>query len=358
MTHVSIAAMEFLFQYGLFLAEALTVVIAFLVVLVLGIGLTRRAGAHEGIEVTHLNRRYEQMTATLEQAMLSKQAAKAHAKAKKAQDKAQSKADSKARKRAAKSGESGEDPRPRLFVLDFHGDLRASGASALREEITAVLGVATVKDEVLVRVDNAGGMVHGHGLAASQLARLREKNIPLTISVDKVAASGGYMMACVADRILAAPFAIVGSIGVLAQIPNFHRLLDRAGVDFELIKAGEHKRTLTLFGENTPEDREKMQQDVENVHALFKRYVARYRPSLDIEQVATGEHWHGVDAIELGLVDELQTSDDYLMASAQERDLYAIKYAEKQGLSDRLASVVSLTLGRCMERLSEWSYQR
>jgi len=350
--------MEFLFQYGLFLAEAVTVVVAFVVVIVVATGLTRRAGTQEGMEVTHLNRRYEQMSATLEQAMLSKKAAKAYAKAKKAQDKTQSKADAKAEKQAAKAGEARELERRRLFVLDFQGDLRASGAGPLREEVTAVLSVATQHDEVLVRVDNAGGMVHGHGLAATQLARLREKGIPLTVSVDKVAASGGYMMACVADRIIAAPFAILGSIGVLAQIPNFHRLLDRAGVDFELVKAGEHKRTLTFFGENTPEDREKMQQDVENVHALFKRYVARYRPSLDVEQVATGEHWHGIDALELNLVDELQTSDDYLMVAASDRDVYAVKYTAKQGLSERLASVVSMTVGRCLERLSEWSFQR
>lgn len=350
--------MEFLFHYGLFLAQAVTVVVAFVIVLMFIIGMTRRGGAQEGIEVIHLNHRYEQMAATLEQAMLPKKAAKAHAKAKKAKQKAEAKEKAKAQKQTAQGGQAAENERARLFVLDFQGDLRASGNTALREEITAVLSVASQRDEVLVRIDNAGGLVHGHGLAATQLARLREKKIALTASIDKVAASGGYMMACVADRIFAAPFAIIGSIGVLAQIPNFHRLLNRAGVDFELIKAGEHKRTLTLFGENTPEDRAKMQHDVENVHALFKSYVSRYRPNLDIETVATGEHWHGTEALDLNLIDEIQTSDDYLMATAATRDIYTVKYTDKQGVADRLASLVSARVDRVIDRFFDWASYR
>ena len=218
------------------------------------------------------------------------------------------KAAAKARKREAKARRKEDrSGRPRVFVLDFKGDIRASAVASLREEVTAVLSFARPEDEVLVRLENAGGLVHEHGLAASQLMRVRQRGIALTVSVDKVAASGGYMMACVADRILAAPFAILGSIGVLAQIPNFHRLLDSHGIDFEQFKGGEYKRTVTMFGENTDADREKLRQDIEDIHAIFKTFVTEQRPGLDIDRVATGEHWLGRRAKDLGLCDTLVT---------------------------------------------------
>ena len=108
-----------------------------------------------------------------------------------------------------------------------------------------------------------------YGLAASQMQRIRDKKLKLTVCVDKVAASGGYMMAVVADKIIAAPFAVLGSIGVLAQVPNFHRLLKKHDVDFEMLTAGKYKRTLTMFGENTDKGREKFQEDIEDTHVLF-----------------------------------------------------------------------------------------
>jgi serine protease SohB len=339
---------EFLIQYGLFLAETVTIVLAIIAILIVAIGMSRREASDANLEITHLNTHYEVLSETLEQAMLSKDELKAKAKTRKAADKLKA----KAAKRERKTGESNaQDTRARLYVLDFEGDLKASGVDALGEEITAVLTLASPQDEVLIRIDNGGGVVHGHGLAASQLTRLTDQDIPLTVSIDKVAASGGYMMACVADKIVAAPFAIVGSIGVLAQIPNFHRLLDRAGVDFEMVKAGEHKRSLTFFGENTDEDREKMQSDVEGVHELFKRFVCEQRPSLDINAVATGEHWYGTEALDKGLIDVLGTSDDYLMKAAKERDIYTIHLAEKKPLSERLATMVSLSVEKIWERL-------
>lgn len=355
---------KFLFEYGLFLAQAVTVVVSIAAVLILAIGLTRRGGKTDGLEVMNLNQHYENMSTTLERAVLTKKDFKARAKAKKADDKAAAKAKAKTEKQH-RSAPATTDPdaheaesRHRLYVIDFQGDLKASGSSALREEVTAVLTIASERDEVLVRIENGGGMVHGHGLAASQLARLRERGIPLTVAIDKIAASGGYMMACVANHILAAPFAIVGSIGVLAQIPNFNRLLDRAGVDFEQVKAGEHKRTLTLFGKNTEEDREKMQHDIEHVHELFKRFVTQYRPALDIEAVATGEHWFGSEARERRLVDDISTSDDYLLNAAKSRDVYSVRFAEKPGLSERLASAVSTSVYRVVDRLVDWNTVR
>jgi serine protease SohB len=199
-----------------------------------------------------------------------------------------------------------------VFVLGFHGDIRAHAVRNLREEISALLTLAEPEDSVVVRLESSGGMVHAYGLAAAQLTRIRERGIPLTVCVDKVAASGGYLMACVADRIVAAPFAMVGSIGVLAQIPNFHRLLKKHDIDYELLTAGQYKRTLTVFGRNTDTARQKFAEELEDTHALFREFVQRYRPGLDVAAVATGEVWFGERAQGLGLVDTLGTSDALL----------------------------------------------
>jgi len=319
---------EFLSDYGLFLAKTATAVIAFGVVVAMLASLPRRGRrqATDQLEVTYLNDKYRKLAESLRTAVLPKKAAKRALKSDKAQRKQQD-------KQAAKA----EAPvRKRIFVIDFHGDIRATGVGSLREEVSAVLAEAGEGDEVVVRLENAGGLVHEHGLAASQLARIRARKIALTAAVDKVAASGGYLMACVADRIIAAPFAIVGSIGVLAQLPNFHRLLDQHGVDFEQIKAGEYKRTLTMFGTNTDADRAKMQEQVDETHQLFKDFVAENRPGLDLSRVATGEYWHGRQAIALGLVDELITSDDYLIGASETADLYQVKYTVKKSMSERI----------------------
>ncbi|HWY24630.1 MAG TPA: protease SohB, partial [Nevskia sp.] len=250
-------------------------------------------------------------------------------------------AEDKARRRAAKAA-----PRPRLFVLDFHGDLNASHVEALREEISALLQVARPQDEVLLRLESAGGVVHGYGLAASQLRRIRERGLRLTVAVDKVAASGGYLMACVADRVVAAPFAIVGSIGVVAQLPNFNRLLREKHIDFELHTAGEYKRTLTLFGENTNAARVKFREELDQTHALFKSFVAANRPQLPLQQVATGEHWYGTQALELKLVDELRTSDDWLLEKVKDADVYELHYRLRRSLRDQLMGGVARLTAR------------
>ncbi len=326
--------LDYLWQYGLFLAETLTVVaaVAALILLVAVLAARRRAGAGpERLEVRDLGARYQEMKRVLESGLLRGKERKVAAKD---------------RKREAKAREKGAGAdRPRVFVLDFKGDIRASAVSSLREEVTAVLAHARPEDEVLVRLESAGGLVHEYGLAASQLMRVREHGIPLTVSVDRIAASGGYMMACVADRILAAPFAILGSIGVIAQIPNFHRLLDRHGVDFEQFKGGEFKRTVTMFGENSDADRAKLTQDIEEIHGIFKRFVTEQRPGLDIERVATGEHWLGRRAKDLGLCDALVTSDDYLLAANERADLVGVRFEARKRLASRLAESVAVFLG-------------
>lgn len=225
----------------------------------------------------------------------------------------------------------------KIFVLDFKGDIQASAVENLREEITLILATAKAgRDRVVVRLESPGGMVHGYGLAAAQLVRLRDAGFHLTICVDKVAASGGYMMACIANEIIAAPFAIVGSIGVVAQVPNFNRLLKQHNVDFELYTAGQYKRTVTMFGENTPEGKAKFEEELQQTHVLFKHFVEKYRPQLNVDKVATGEHWYGEDALELNLVDKLQTSDEYLLALLAQHDVYVINTRKKATLGEKL----------------------
>ena len=312
---------EFFAEYGLFLLKVATVVVAVVIVISIAAAAGRKA-TQEGLEVVHLNKKYKSIAGALRNAVQKKDERKKAAKEEKKRQKAEEKS-------AA---------RPRCFVIDFKGDLKASAVPSLREEVSAVLDVATPDDKVIVRLENHGGLVHEHGLAASQLARVRDRDIPLIVCVDKVAASGGYLMACVASKIYAAPFAILGSIGVLAQIPNFRRMLDSHGVDFEQITAGKYKRTVTMFGENTDEDRAKLKEELEDVHTLFKSAVGKYRPDLDLEKVATGEHWYGTRALELGLADTILTSDELLLELAEESDLYNLSYKIKQPLQKRLMS--------------------
>lgn len=322
----------FLYDFGLFLAKAVTIVIALGIVFGMIAAQSRRAKpATEQLEVKSLNDRYERLAQTVQQAVMPKRDWKKYRKTLKQKHKERTRA--------------GGD-RQRLFVIDFHGDIRASAVATLREEVTAVLSVVREGDEVLVRLDNSGGLVHEHGLAASQLARFRDRGVALTVAVDKVAASGGYLMAAVADRIIAAPFAIVGSIGVLAQMPNFHRWLNEHGVEFEQFKAGEFKRTVTMFGENTEADRAKMLEQIEQTHGLFKDYVLRYRPALDLNRIATGEYWYGTQALELGLVDAIKTSDDYLLQASEDSDLYQTRYRIRHGLARRLSTTMQAAIDR------------
>jgi len=316
--------MEFLSEYGMFLIKTITIVVAIIAAAggLIAVSMRGQTAHKERLEVKHLNRHYEDLAYALQAVMLHKKAFKQVAR--------------KLKKRH-KSEQKGEHNHSRrLFVLNFNGDLRGSAVNSLREEITAILTVAKPEDEVLVRLESSGGLVHAYGLAASQLQRLRDKSLKLTVAVDKVAASGGYLMACVAERIIAAPFAVIGSIGVIAQFPNFNRLLKKNEIDFELFTAGEYKRTMTLFGENTEQGREKFREEIEDVHVLFKEFVQTHRPTLDIAQVATGEHWYGQRALELNLVDELRTSDDYLLEASQTANLYQVTYTGKKTWVERL----------------------
>lgn len=237
----------------------------------------------------------------------------------------------------AKEARARKKNNQKVYVLDFKGDVQASAVENLREEITLILATAKAGcDRVVLRLESPGGMVHGYGLAAAQLVRLRDAGFHLTICVDKVAASGGYMMACIASEIISAPFAVVGSIGVVAQVPNFNRLLKEHNIDFELYTAGQYKRTVTMFGENTEEGKAKFEEELQQTHALFKHFVEKYRPQLNVEKVATGEHWYGEDALNLNLVDQLQTSDEYLLGLLPQHDVYVIQTRRKPTLGEKL----------------------
>ncbi len=331
---------EFLTQYGLFLAKSLTVLAVLLVVIAKIVSASMHAapGTSEHLKVRKLNRRLRGLQRSLEAAVMPEK-----------EFKALRKADKNETKKLEKEGSD----RRRVYVLDFNGDMRASAVTMLREEVTAVLSVARPKDEVLLRLESPGGVVHGYGLASSQLARLREGSVKLTVAVDKVAASGGYMMACTANQIVAAPFAILGSIGVVAQIPNVHRLLKKHDVDVELHTAGEYKRTLTVLGENTEKGREKFREELEETHKLFKEFVHAQRPSLDVAKVATGEHWYGQQALALGLCDALQTSDDWLVKAAKDADLFEVKFEPARNISQRLSGLLGAAGTRVIDALAD-----
>ena len=357
--------MDFLFEYLMFLGQVVTLVVAFLIIASSLAGFSGRQHGDQGhLVIRKLNERVRELRFTMENHLLTADEAKRQHKSESKSEKAEAKKAAKAAKLAAKqkqgvkktavadeqgdsdAGTEGqgvaevapklEGQKDRTFVIHFDGDTAASGVDFLSVEISAVLTMAGANDEVVICLESPGGMVHSYGLAASQMMRIRNKGIPLTAIVDRVAASGGYLMAAVANKILAAPFAVIGSIGVVAQIPNLHRLLKKNDVDVEVLTAGKYKRTLTLLGENTDEGREKFREEMEDVHALFQEFVAENRPELDIEAVATGEAWYGKRALELNLVDGLATSDEYLIELCETRDVFEVTWEETKKPIDRV----------------------
>ena len=333
----------FLLEYGLFAAKTLTILLGIFGLFAMIAAALREARQWpaERLEIEPVSARIERLRDGIEEQSLPESVLKKLHKQR--LQAAKEKNGRLAKVRA-------EDLPPRVFVLDFVGDIAASATVNLREEITAILQVARPQDEVLLRLESEGGVVHGYGLAASQLQRLRARKLRLTVAVDKVAASGGYLMACVADEIIAAPFAIVGSIGVVAQVPNVHRLLQKHDVDMEVHTAGEYKRTLSIVGRNTEAGRRKFREELDDTHALFKEFVAAHRPQLDLETVATGEHWFGTRAQALRLVDQLLTSDDWLLARFGKADLFGLRYRRRKPLSERLQFSLFKLLSRLVQR--------
>ncbi len=339
---------EHFYDYLFFFARVLTVVIAlfFLFAGIMSIATKAKKEQTKGsMRIFNFNDRLKEMGHVIKTATLDKSDLKAEQKIEKNE--------SKQKKSKKKSAEK----KSHVYVLDFHGDIKASAVSSLRQEITAVLSHAAKHDEVVVRLESGGGMVHSYGLAAAQLQRIKNQGIPLTITIDKVAASGGYMMACIGDKLIASPFAMLGSIGVVAQLPNFNRLLKKHDVDYEMLTAGEHKRTLTLFGENTEKGRQKFIDDLEDTHKLFKEFVSEHRPQLDINAVATGEVWFGRRALEKQLIDELKTSDQYLVDRSKDAVVYEVEYQEKKTLQEKFsflgADIVDRSMLMFFKRIKE-----
>jgi len=223
-----------------------------------------------------------------------------------------------------------------VYVLTFIGSIMASEVEQLRDQISFLLQIAQPADEIVVRLTSPGGAVPQYGLASSQLERLKQAGLRCVVCVDTVAASGGYMMAAVADKIIAAPFAIIGSIGVVAGIPNFHRVLQKNEVDYHLFTAGKYKRTVTPFTEVTDEGKQKLQDDITAIHEAFKRLIKEGRPDVDIEEIATGEYWLASQAKEKGLVDEIMTSDDYLGSKLDDCEVIEITTETEQNRIEKL----------------------
>ena len=339
--------MELLSEYGLFLAKIVTVVPAIAAIAAIIVNVAQRNKRQRGeLRVNNLSEQYKEMKEELAAALMDSHQQKQWHKAQKKKHKQEA----KAAKAKAKLGEVATDSKPRVWVLDFKGSMDAHEVNSLREEITAVLAAFKPQDQVVLRLESPGGMVHGYGLAASQLQRLRDKNIPLTVTVDKVAASGGYMMACVADKIVSAPFAIVGSIGVVAQMPNFNRFLKSKDIDIELHTAGQYKRTLTLLGENTEEGREKFREELNEWVVLFFVFVLRLGRCLVIDLVGSGVVWFGVVGVEYGLVDEINTSDEVILSLMEGREVVNVRYMQRKRLIDRFTGSAAESADRLLLR--------
>lgn len=336
-------------DYGGFLIKLITVLAGLGLFLVLVIGMVRGRDSAPGSElkVVHLNRRLQRIAGQLKKSLLEKKEWKREQKRQKKQKKLQKKQ---------------KEKRPIIYVVDFHGDIKASQVTQLSQVISALLKVATPRQEVVLRLESAGGLVHSYGLAAAQLLRLKAHKLQLTICVDRMAASGGYMMAAMAQKICAAPFALVGSIGVLGMVPNIHRLLKDNKVDIEQHTAGEYKRTLTVLSRNTPKGRAKFKEELKMTHTLFTSLLKEHRPQLPIRKVATGEVWYGSQAKKMELVDELITSDEYLLKKSKTCDIYLLSIKERKNITNRLTrageGVLNHLLDNLAYRLTEWRFFR
>ena len=332
--------MEILFEYLIFLLKALTVAVAIVIPILIVISSIKSSSGSSsgGLRVKNLSTKYANTADDLKLSVLS-------AKERKVLEK-NIKKENKNKKKEKVS-------RKHIFVLNFNGDIEASQVEELREEISSILNADTKCQEVVLNLESGGGTVIGYGLAAAQLSRLKDSKIKLTVCIDKVAASGGYMMACIADKIIASPFAIIGSIGVIGAVPNFNKLLKKNNIEYEMHTAGEYKRTITMFGENSDEGREKFKDDLANIHELFKKHVSKYRPSLDVDKVATGEVWQGIEAIDVGLVDKIQTSDSYLIEQNKKFDIFEVSFKPKKNMQDRFSRFLSFSITRTINKIFE-----
>jgi serine protease SohB len=331
--------MDALIEFGLFSGKLLVVFVFIVALLVVALLLSSRNKSRSNLEIENLNEKNEELKDLLSAFVLDKKDFKKQLKAKN------------------KEAKKEKPKKSYVYQLCFDGDISASQVKEFRDEVTAVLNVAQKGDEVVVCVESPGGMVSGYGLAAAELVRIRDAGLQLTVCVDKVAASGGYMMAVTAHKIVAAPFAIVGSIGVLAQVPNVHRLLKKHDIDYEEMTSGQYKRTVSIFGEITEKGREKFKEQLQDTHMLFKKWVHTYRPQLNLDEVATGEYWFGLKAIDLKLIDQIETSDQYLQKLLSTHTVIKIKFQHKKKLADKLSEAFGMIIDRSIDKLIQKNNQ-
>jgi len=319
---------DLLVAYGFFLLKVITVLLVILIpILMISSSTKHRKETDKGrIIVKNLSNKLEEIGVTLKSAEMDPKAYKSFLKER-----------NKKKKKEIK-GKSKEI----VYVLDFKGDIQASAVGKLKQEVNAIIASQVKCKEVVIKVESGGGSAYAYGLCAAELKRLVDNKIKLTVCIDKIAASGGYLMSCVATKIVAAPWAIVGSIGVIAQLPNFHRLLKKLDIDIEMHTAGKFKRTLTTLGENTKQGREKFISELEDLHVVFKDFVKENRSKIQVAKVSTGEVWQGEKAKKLGLIDEIGTSDDYLLKLASKFKLLEIQYFEKKPFTARIGSAAEV----------------
>tara|TARA_B100000809_G_C15079226_1_gene509020 strand:+ start:427 stop:1455 length:1029 start_codon:yes stop_codon:yes gene_type:complete len=331
--------MDLIIEYGVFLLKVITIVTAIFLPILMIINSSKGKSVSEKgyLQIRNLSEQFKNMGSTLKGSQLDPKSYKKFRK-----DLQKKKKNEK--KNPIKDQQS-------IYVLNFHGDIQASEVDKLKHEINAILVSETKCKEVVLKVESGGGSAYAYGLCAAELKRLIDNKIKLTVCIDKVAASGGYLMSCVATKIVAAPWALVGSIGVIAQMPNIHKLLKKNLVDFEMHTAGEFKRTLTVFGENTEEGRSKFKSELEDLHLIFKDFVKENRPEIDTNIVATGEVWQGEKALNVGLIDEIGTSDDYLVKLSKKFKLFEIEYVEKKNLSERFAFAAEIFINKTVLKI-------
>lgn len=339
--------LEFLHDVGMFFSQAVIIVLAIIAIILTITAVALKNKNSKNITIELINDNLEEQAYQIRTSLLKDE---------------ELKNEKKRFKKSLKDSKKTE-LKPYAYVLNFlEGDVKASGVEQFREEITNLLLVAKKEEEVIINVESPGGIVHGYGLAAAQIIRLRDFGLKVTICIDKIAASGGYMMACTGHQIISAPFAIIGSVGVVAQVPNFHRLLKKNDVDFKEYTAGDFKRTVSLFGEVTEKGEKKFTEQLEATHVLFKNFVAKYRPQLDVEKIATGEYWFGEDAIKLKLVDHLGTSDDYILNKIKTHTVVKLTIEKKpsfsEKISDMFAQAVSLTLEKSIQRIENFGRKK
>ncbi len=249
-------------------------------------------------------------------------------------------------------------PPPRLAVLRFQGlrDLNASGDQRLSEAIDEVLVNRDHFEEAVVIIDSPGGTTHGYGHAYALLERLSASGLKVTACIDRIGASGGYLMALPADRILAGPFAIVGSVGVVAGIPNVKRLLEEKGVSYRLFVAGDKKRVVHFADDDGPEVREYMDEKLAGIHTQFLQAVEKHRGDrVKLDEVRSGDHWSAEESVEkgLGLVDELQTSAEYLLE--RNREVALVMIERRVDITERFAGYLAARLSaRVASLFTRW----